>query len=435
MSRRKCKDNASLIPPVRMTAPHSPSNKTLPFWTAIVPLRLIGGTAVLALLLALQNLFHQRLNDYVLQVVILAGINIILAVSLNLINGITGQFSLGHAGFMAIGAYVGGYVSVLGSERLALPQPIIFTLALLAAAAFSGLAGYIVGLPSLRLRGDYLAIVTLGFGEIIRVLWTTVNRIQLPAPFDGLNEVLGSVELGAARGFTDIPLWTNFAWTFALAFLCILTVRNLADSALGRSMMAVREDEIAAEAAGVNTTQIKVLAFVISSMWAGVAGALGVHLIQYANPSAFSFVRSVEVVVMVVLGGLGSITGAAFTAVLLKILEEVLRSVNGAFVTGLLLIALTIFWSAPRHQAMLQKNPTRGFWNWLGTPALTAILWLYLYIGQRDWLEANVSPLRFVIYGVILIVLMLLRPQGLMGRGELGWHLLRKNKSQAQNET
>ena len=245
-------------------------------------------------------------------------------------------------------------------QRLALPQPAIFTIALLAAAAFAGLAGYVVGLPSLRLRGDYLAIVTLGFGEIIRVLWTTVNRIQLPAPFDGLNEILGSVELGAARGFTDIPLWTNFAWTFGLAILCILTVRNLAESSLGRSMRAVREDEVAAEAAGVNTTQIKVLAFVISSMWAGVAGALGVHLIQYANPNTFNFMKSVEIVVMVVLGGLGSITGAALTAVLLKILEEVLRSVNGAFITGLLLIAVAIFWSLPRHRAMLRKNATRG---------------------------------------------------------------------------
>lgn len=417
-----------------MAASASPT-KTWPFWTAIVPLRLAGGFAILAVLLALQSLFAQRLNDYVLQVVILAGINIILAVSLNLINGITGQFSLGHAGFMAIGAYVGGYVSVLGSERLALPQPVIFTLALLAAAAFSGLAGYMVGLPSLRLRGDYLAIVTLGFGEIIRVLLTTIDRIQLPTPFDGLNEILGSVELGAARGFTDIPLWTNFAWTFALAILCILTVRNLADSALGRSMMAVREDEIAAEAAGVNTTQIKVLAFVISSMWAGIAGALGVHLIQYANPNAFNFMRSVEVVVMVVLGGLGSITGAAVTAVLLKILEEVLRSVNGAFITGLLLIALTIFWSAPRHRAILQKNPTRGFWDWLSTPVIAAVIWFYLYIGQRAWLEANVSPLRFVIYGLILIVLMLLRPQGLLGRAEIGWHLLRRKQNPAQNET
>lgn len=420
-------------------SPNKSPNKPLPYWTVLVPLRLVGALAVFAGLLALQGFFQQRLNDYVLQIIILAGINIILAVSLNLINGITGQFSLGHAGFMAIGAYVGGYVSVLGQARLALPQPLIFTLALLSAAIFAGLAGYVVGLPSLRLRGDYLAIVTLGFGEIIRVLWTTVNRIQLPAPLDGLNNILGSVELGAARGFTDIPLWTNFAWTFGLAILCILSVRNLAESSFGRSMRAVREDEVAAEAAGVNTTQVKVLAFVVSSMWAGVAGALGVHLIQYANPNTFNFMKSVEVVVMVVLGGLGSITGAALTAVLLKILEEVLRSVNGAFFTGLALFALAIYWSLPRHRVMLAKNRAKGLVEWLGGPMSAIVLWLYLYFAQREWLEANVSPLRFVIYGLILVVLMLLRPQGLMGRAEIGWHtinrLLRPQARAAQNES
>lgn len=418
-----------------MLASASSRPKLLPYWTALVPLRMVGAVAILAGLLALQQLFQQRLNDYVLQIIILAGINIILAVSLNLINGITGQFSLGHAGFMAIGAYIGGYVSVLGQQRLALPQPVIFSISLLAAALCAGLAGYIVGLPSLRLRGDYLAIVTLGFGEIIRVLWTTINRIQLPAPFDGLNTVLGSVELGAARGFTDIPLWTNFVWTFSLAALCILTVRNLAESSHGRSMRAVREDEVAAEAAGVNTTQVKVLAFVVSSMWAGVAGALGAHLIQYANPNSFNFMRSVEIVVMVVLGGLGSITGAAVTAVVLKILEEVLRNVNGAFGVGLGLFTLAIFWSLPRHRAMLQTNQFRGLFEWLGGPLFAIALWFYLYFGQRAWLEANVSPLRFVIYGLILVVLMLLRPQGLMGRAEIGWHLLRRQKNMAQNET
>ena len=416
-----------------MLASELSSKNTLPYWTAIVPLRLIGAVAVLLALLGLQNLFQQRINDYVLQIIILAGINIILAVSLNLINGITGQFSLGHAGFMAIGAYVGGYVSVLGQARLALPQTMIFTISLLCAALFAGLAGYVVGLPSLRLRGDYLAIVTLGFGEIIRVLWTTVNRIQLPAPFDGLNHILGSVELGAARGFTDIPLWTNFAWTFGLAILCILTVRNLAESSFGRSMRAVREDEVAAEAAGINTTQIKVLAFVVSSMWAGVAGALGVHLIQYANPNTFNFMKSVEVVVMVVLGGLGSITGAALTAVLLKILEEVLRSVNGAFFTGLALFALAIYWSLPRHRITLAKNRAKGALEWLGGPSFAIVLWFYLYIFQRAWLEANVSPLRFVIYGLILVVLMLLRPQGLLGRAEIGWHLMNRFLPRGRN--
>lgn len=402
------------------------NSTTRQFWTRHLPLRLLAVAVIFCALVFLQWLFERRLNDYVLQIVILAGINIILAVSLNLINGITGQFSLGHAGFMAIGAYVGGYVSVLGSQRLALPQPAIFVIALLAAALFSALAGYLVGLPSLRLRGDYLAIVTLGFGEIIRVLWTTVDRIQLPKPLDGMNIILGSVQLGAARGFNNIPLWTNFAWTFALAILCVLTMRNIAESSLGRSMRAVRDDEIAAEAAGINTTQVKVLAFIISSMWAGVAGALGAHLIQYANPNSFNFMRSVEVVVMVVLGGLGSISGAAITAVLLKVLEEVLRNVSGVFYTSMGLMALALFWSLPRHRAALRKNPLPGLLRWLSGPMIGAAIFLFLFFAKRPWLEENVSSLRFVIYGLILIVLMLLRPQGLMGRAEIGWHLFRR---------
>jgi branched-chain amino acid transport system permease protein len=175
-----------------------------------------------------------------------------------------------------------------------------------------------------------------------------------------------------------------------------------------------------------------VLAFVISSMWAGVAGALGAHLIQYANPSAFNFVRGVEIVVMVVLGGLGSISGAAIMAIVLQILAEVLRTVSGAFAACLLLIALVIWWSVPRHRDMLQKNPPKALLQWLCGPAISAVALVYLYLTQREWLEANVSSLRFVIYGVILIVLMLLRPQGLMGRSELGWWVFRLRRPQPQ---
>ncbi len=414
---------------ISQAAPDAPNFARL-FWTRTLPLRLLACVASLGVLLGLQRLFEQRLNDYFLQILILAGINIILAVSLNLINGITGQFSLGHAGFMAVGAYVGGYVSILGSQRLALPPSLIFVLSLLMAATFAGIAGWIVGLPSLRLRGDYLAIVTLGFGEIIRVIWTTVDRIQLPRPFDGLNSILGSVQLGAARGFKDIPLWTNFAWTFALVILCVLSIRNLAESSLGRSMRAVREDEVAAEAAGINTTQVKVLAFVVSSMWAGIAGALGAHLIQYANPNTFNFMKSVEIVVMVVLGGLGSITGCAITAVLLKVLEEVLRTISGAFGVGLGVVFFAAVLSLPRHRAAIAQNALPGVTRWLFWPLLSGAALIFLFFFRRDWLEANVSSLRFVIYGLILIVLMLLRPQGLMGRAEFGWHLFRRRAPQ-----
>lgn len=408
-----------------------------------MPLRLAAGAIVLALLLGLQFVISQYINDYVQQVILLAGINIILAVSLNLINGITGQFSLGHIGFMAIGAYTGGFVTVLGEQRLALPQGVIFALALFAGAAMAGLAGYLVGLPSLRLRGDYLAIVTLGFGEIIRVLITNIERVQLPvygwlpasaqSGVQSLNAILGTVDMGGSSGFHDIPLRTTFAWVFAGAVGCILMVSNLASSNLGRAMRAVREDEIAAEAAGINTTQVKVLAFVVSAMWAGVAGVLQAHLLQGADPTSYKFDQSVIVVVMVVLGGLGSITGAAIVAVLLKVLEEVLRTVSGAFFVGLVLTAFAGFWSLPRHRAAMQRDQVRGMVGWLTGPLLCVAGLFYLFLGQRAWLESIVAPLRFIIYGLILVVLMLLRPQGILGRAELGRHLLRRRRAASQN--
>jgi branched-chain amino acid transport system permease protein len=153
----------------------------------------------------------------------------------------------------------------------------VFLVAILLAATVAGIAGWLVGLPSLRLRGDYLAIVTLGFGQIIIAIVQTIK------------------EVGGSLGFNNLPLYTTFTWVFALAILCVLTVRNLAVSSLGRAMKAVRDDEVAAAAVGINTTRIKVLAFVISSMWAGIAGALQVHLIQLAQPDSFNFVRSVEI--------------------------------------------------------------------------------------------------------------------------------------------
>lgn len=390
--------------------------------------------ATLAMLFALQTLLSQRINDYVLQIIVLAGVNIILAVSLNLINGITGQFSLGHAGFMAIGAYTGGWFTVLASDRLELPMPAIFALSLLVAALCAGIAGWLVGLPSLRLRGDYLAIVTLGFGEIIRVLITTITTVNLPQPkgplgnvAGAINHQIGGIDIGGARGFINIPLLTSFAWVYGAVILCILMMRNLADSELGRSMRAVREDEVAAEAVGVNTTKVKVRAFVASSMWAGVAGALQAHYIQSAHPGSFTFVKSVEVVVAVVLGGLGSITGVTVTAAGLTGLVELLRNPRGAFWTGVALIVLAAILSFSRYRPAIARNALHLL-NWLKWPA-ASLIGLYLLFRYRgEWIEANISALRYVIYSLILIVLMLLRPQGLLGRSELSWNWLLRRK-------
>ncbi|HEX8235170.1 MAG TPA: branched-chain amino acid ABC transporter permease [Abditibacteriaceae bacterium] len=383
------------------------------------PVRIVMGMLVVAALLGAQSVVESSVDPYNKQIIVLAGVNIILAVSLNLINGITGQFSLGHAGFMAIGAYTSAAFSFYAGPRLALIDPIIFVLALLIGAVAAGIAGLLVGLPSLRLRGDYLAIVTLGFGQIIITIIRTIR------------------EVGDASGFTNLPRFTTLAWVYGAVILCILCVRNLAESNLGRSMRAVRDDEVAAEAAGVNTTRIKVLAFVISSMWAGIAGALQAHYLQLAHPDQFSFMQSVAVVVMVVLGGLGSITGSALAAVVLRVLEERLRDVSWAFGTGIALILLAAALSLPRYRLMMRRGElggVHGWIMWLRWPAVSAIGLCCLFFYGQQWMEANVSALRYVIYALILIVLMLLRPQGLLGRGEFGWHLFRRRK-QPNEET
>jgi branched-chain amino acid transport system permease protein len=377
-------------------------------------LRIALAVGVVALLFGLQTAVPKMFGPYVNRIIVLAGINIILAVSLTLINGITGQFSLGHAGFMAVGAYTAAAFTYHAGPRLILADGPVFVIALLLATIAAGLAGLLVGLPSLRLRGDYLAIVTLGFGQIIIAVITTIK------------------EVGGALGLSNLPEMTNFVWVYALALLCILTVRNLADSSLGRSMRAVRDDEVAAEAVGVDTTRVKVLAFVISAMWAGIAGALQVHLIRLAQTESFGFVRSVEIVVMVVLGGLGSISGATITAVLLTVLENVLRSITGAFAVGMILIVLAAALSLPRYRMTMrgETGRLRAWWQWLRWPLLSAVALLIIFLQPqwREWLEDRVGALRYVIYALILIVLMLLRPQGLLGRNEFSWSFLRRRK-------
>ena len=366
-------------------------------------LRVAGAALVLLVLVGLQWVLREQFNPYITKVIGLVGVSIILAVSLNLINGVTGQFSLGHAGFMAVGAYASMAFTNYAGPRLALPFGLILALSILAGAALAGVAGLLVGLPSLRLRGDYLAIVTLGFNQII------ISIIQ-NADF-----------IGGATGFYLRPEFggiINLVWIFALVIACVACVRNLANSQLGRSMKAIRDDEVAAEAVGINTTGIKVLAFVISAMWAGVAGALQVHYLGSANPDSFTFVKSVEIVVMVVLGGLGSITGSVVSATGLKFLEEALRDANSVFwvVPLLFLLGLGLTgWTAFR---------TRRLVSWArGAVAAVVVLAVFLWFaGQNQaWLEANKGALRYVIYALILIGMMLVRPAGLLGRWELSF--------------
>ena len=273
---------------------------------------------------------------YPLRIITLAGINIILAVSLNLINGFTGQFSIGHAGFMAIGAYGAAWLSIVFGPGFStalgfLPQAIVDALLVLACLAFGGLlaaiGGLTVGVPSLRLRGDYLAIVTLGFGEIIRVFILNIDAV------------------GGARGYVGIPNLAGFGWVYFVAVLTVLLVRNIVHSSFGRTLLAVREDEIAAEAMGVNTTRAKVISFVISSTLAGVAGGLFAFYSMFLHTNSFTFIKSIEFIIMIVIGGLGSILGSIVGATLYIVLTEVLR-VAAEFrmvAFSLLLVLIMIF--------------------------------------------------------------------------------------------
>lgn len=294
--------------------------------------------------------YYPYINPYYQTIFMVAVINISLAVSLTLTNGYTGQFSLGHAGFMAVGGYASAALTYylfpyMGWNEAPIAH-IAFLGALLTGGLLAALCGYLVGLPSLRLKGDYLAVVTLGFGEIIRVILLNVDK------------------LGGARGLSGITPYTNQIWVTFFALIVVFCVLRYRNTAPGRAMLAVREDEVAAEAMGVNTTRVKVKAFVMSSFFAGICGGLYGHYYGYLNPSTFSFMKSFEIVVIIVLGGLGSVSGAIFAAILLSILPEALRP--------------------------LQDYTKMDF--------------------------------RMIIYSLILILFMIFRPNGIMGRNELSFY-------------
>jgi len=319
--------------------------------------------AVLLAIYALQLGVEAGVTEYVQRIILLAGINVILAVGLNLINGTTGQFSIGHAGFMAVGAYGAAFVGVklagpvhalLGPGTLA--SGVTFNLALLAGALFAGISGLIVGMPSLRLRGDYLAVVTLGFGEIIRILFNNASF------------------LGSATGYfgddpSGLPAYTNFFWVFAWVSAIVLMIHNLTFSQTGRSLTAIREDEIAAEAMATPSTRLKVTAFAISAATAGIAGGLFAHMQAGIRPEDFRFEKSIDMVVMIIIGGLGSISGAIFGGIFVAVMLELMRGLPSA----------------------------------LGAPQY-----------------------RLVLYALLLIVIMIVRPEGLLGTREIHQLLCRK---------
>jgi branched-chain amino acid transport system permease protein len=309
---------------------------------------------ILILAFILLGTLAKGLNPYFYQILVFFGINSILAMSLNLINGFAGQFSIGHAGFMAVGGYFSSALSVYQGEKFLsilnfLPENIakiiVFFIFLLLGGLVAGILGLVVGIPTLRLKGDYLAIATLGFGEIVRVVILNLDIV------------------GGPRGFPGIPQRTDLSWVLFWFLICLLVIKNIINSSHGRALISVREDEIAAETMGINTTFYKVFAFVTGSFFAGIAGGLFAHYLMMLHPSSFTFFRSVEILLMIVLGGMGSITGSILGAFVLTILPEALR----------------------------------GF-----------------------------TYLRLVIYSIILILIMLLRPQGLIGGKEISITTFRK---------
>jgi branched-chain amino acid transport system permease protein len=291
--------------------------------------------------------FSGGYNPYFLDIAVSCGINITLAVSLNLINGFTGQFSLGHAGFMGIGAYTAAMLTTAAGATL-LPilgdqTWLLFTLALLAGGLLAAIAGLIVGVPSLRLKGDYLAIVTLGFGEIIRVVLQNIDAV------------------GGPRGLIGIPGYTTLGWAFGLAAVAAYVVWTLVNSTYGRGFIAVADDEIAAEAMGINSTRYKITAFLVGAFFAGLAGGVYAHFKQYIAPQGFGFDRSIEIVVMVIMGGMGNTTGVILAAILLTVLGESLRQFGDfrMILYSLVIIVLMIL----RPQGLFDRRLFARLWR------------------------------------------------------------------------
>ena len=343
----------------------------------LIALAIIAVLYALNLAMSKQGLFGFGVPLYQVDLWKMAGINVILAVSLNLINGFTGQFSIGHVGFMAVGAYSSTFMTVYYTQGLErwlagmlgadVAAAIVFILVILIGALAAAIAGLIVGIPSLRLRGDYLAIATLGFAEIIRIVLVNTNRVGAATGFRGCVDALnGTTCTDPSMGRMTIPAYTNFFWIGLLAVITVIVIYNIVNSDAGRALVSIREDELAAQAMGVNTTRYKVTSFVISSAFAGVAGALYGHW-RLPHPNDFTFVRSFEIIIMIVLGGMGSITGSILGALVITFLPELLRQLPG---------------------------------------------------GIYDY--------RLVIYAALLIIIMLTRPQGVLGTREFGFSWLKR---------
>ncbi len=324
---------------------------------------------ILNAMMSKDGFFGAGIDDYTARLLVFIAINVILATSLNLINGFTGQFSIGHAGFMAVGAYSSAYFTVTYGKAVegsfaflgeTVAASVVLLIAILIGAIVAAIAGAIVGIPSLRLKGDYLAIVTLGFAEIIRIVILNIDAV------------------GGATGY-QVPGYANFLWVGLFAIITVVVVRNIVKSDAGRALVSIREDELAAEAMGVNTTRYKVTSFVISSAFAGIAGVLFAHYNKFLSTNDFQFIKSFEIIIMIVIGGMGSMTGAIIGAIVVTLLPEMLRQL----------------------------------------PAIQ--------VGANTF---QFSDLRLVIFALILILTMILRPQGIFGTSEFSLNWLKRPRKQ-----
>ncbi|HNV34460.1 MAG TPA: branched-chain amino acid ABC transporter permease [Bacillota bacterium] len=316
------------------------------------------GALVIQVLVAwgLATYFRQNLPAYPVGILTIFCINAILALSWNLVAGFTGQFSMGHAGFMAIGAYT----SALLMMKLNWP----FVPSLIAGGTLSGFAGFLIGFPSLRLVGDYLSVVTLGFQYIITAILN--NTVKLT---------------GGGLGLAGVPFKATLPVTAVTLVVTLWLITNLVHSKHGRSFVSVKEDEIAARSVGIDTTSFKIMAFVISSFFAGIGGALIGHYMMYLHPDIFNYQKTVEVISMVILGGIGSLTGSIAGALGITLLPEVFRNLATVF----------------------------GSWGLVAAGAFV----------KKGWT---------VFYAVMFLLIMLTRPQGLIGRKELTWESICKTK-------
>ncbi len=290
-------------------------------------------TLIALLSLALFLFVAEKFLDlYIVRILNVCAIYAILGMSMNLINGFTGLFSLGHAGFMAVGAYTTALLTMSPSvkaqifymvplvkplDAMALPFPA----ALLLGGFFAALVGFLIGAPALRLKGDYLAIATLGFAEIIRVIFTNTQSIT-----------------NGALGLKGIPAVTNLWWSFGGAAITAVILMSLINSSYGRAFKAIREDEIAAESMGINLSRHKNLAFVTGAFFAGIGGGLLGNLLGTIDPRMFSFMFTFNILLIIVLGGMGSITGSIISAFIVTIANEVLRFLDETINLGFMVI-------------------------------------------------------------------------------------------------